>query len=84
MMVSKQKDDDAPGVSVSAVLPGTAAAEAGLKPEDRLLLLDSRWTDSIEDVFVAAKTVKEGHQVSLRIRRAGKESDLTITPRPGW
>ena len=53
------KDEDA-GVTVKEVVGGSAAAAGGLKPGDRLLTLDGRWTDSVGDTFIAASLVKPG------------------------
>src|SRR5262249_8295940 len=49
MVVAKAKDDEDAGVTIKEVLPGGAAAKAGLKAGDRLLTLDARWTDTIND-----------------------------------
>lgn len=81
--VAKDKGDDEPGVPVSDVRPGTAAAEAGLAKGDRLLTLDGRWTDSAADCYLAASFVKPGTAAALVVRRDGKEKKLTVTPRPG-
>ncbi len=50
---------------------------------DRLLTLDSRWTDSVADTFLAATTVKPGKVVTLVVSRDGKEVKLTVTPGKG-
>jgi hypothetical protein len=81
--VSKDKSDTEPGIDVETVLASSAAAEAGLKPGDRLLELDGTWTESVEDCFRAAEGVSAGQAVQMKIRRGGKEMALTITPRHG-
>ena len=43
----KKAGDDEAGVDIKEVLPGSAAAEAGLKAGDRLLTIDGRWTDTL-------------------------------------
>jgi hypothetical protein len=75
-------DEDA-GVVVKEVLPGTAAAAAGLKSGDRLLTVDDRWTDSLADLYEAASRVQPGTTVPLRVRRGGTEMEVKITPRAG-
>ncbi len=79
----KEKDDDDPGVTVKDVLPGGAAAAAGLRAGDRLLMLDDRWTDSVADLFLAAGFVKPGGPVKVVIKRDKKDVTLTVTPRAG-
>jgi hypothetical protein len=80
---TKERDEEADGVTIKEVLAGSAAAAGGLRAGDRLLTLDGRWTDSIADTFFAAQHVKPGTAAKFVIRRAGKEVTLTVTPRSG-
>jgi hypothetical protein len=80
---TKDEDDDSAGVTIKEVTAGTAAARAGLKPGDRLLTLDDRWTDTVADCYAAAATVKLGTTVKVTVRRDGKEMELSITPASG-
>jgi hypothetical protein len=82
-VVDKDAADEQAGVPVKKVLPGSAAAAAGLHDGDRLLTLDDRWTDSVADCYAAVGHVKPGTAAKVLIRRSGKEIELTITPRPG-
>lgn len=79
----KQADDDEAGVTIHEVLAGSAAAAAGLQKGDRLLTIDSRWTDSLKDVYEIAGHLKPGVVVPLRVKRGEKEVALKITPRTG-
>lgn len=81
--VSRDKDDEKPGVTVAKVLAKSPAALGGLKEGDRLLTLDGRWTDSVSDTFLAATMVKPGKAVPLVVLRGGKEVKLTVTPGAG-
>jgi hypothetical protein len=81
--VDKAKDDEADGVKVTAVLEKGPAAAGGLKVGDRLLTLDGRWTDSVNDTFQAAGKAKPGKAVTLVVKRDGKEVKLTVTPGSG-
>ena len=81
--VEKKKDDTEAGVNVKAVLDGGAAALAKLQAGDRLLTLDGRWTDSVDDVYRAAGHVRPGTMARLLIRRDGKEMELTVNVKPG-
>jgi len=80
--VKPAKDEEA-GVTVKQVLAGSPAAAAGLKPGDRLLTLDGRWTDSVADCFQAASFVKPGRAARLEIMRDGKKMELTVKVVPG-
>ena len=81
--VQKEKDDQEPGVTVKGVQPGSAAAEAGLREGDRLLTLDGLWTDTVNDTYLAASSVRPGTAARLGIRRDGKDMELTVTVQPG-
>src|SRR5262249_20248062 len=70
-------------VTVKDVLPGSAAAAAGLKAGDRLLTLDGRWTDTLVDLYTAAGYVKAGTTVAVSGRRGGKEIGLRVKPTAG-
>ena len=83
LVVRKPAGDEAAGVTVKEVLPGSAAAAAGLKAGDRLLTLDGRWTDTVADTYIAASFVKPGAAVPVTVRRDGKELELTVQPVPG-
>src|SRR5262245_37138281 len=82
--VTKPTNDTEPGVLVSKVFAGTAAAEAGLRENDRLLTVDSMWTDSEEDCLRAAATVEPGVSVAVVIRRDNQDLTLQIQPRDGF
>jgi hypothetical protein len=81
--VTKDEDDASAGVTIKEVVSGTAAEKAGLKPGDRLLTLDDRWTDTVADCYSAAGAVKPGTAIKITVRRDGKEMELTITPSSG-
>ena len=83
LVVDKDKGDEDAGVVVKQVLDGGAASAAGLKPGDRLLTIDGRWTDTVGDTFLAASFVKPGREVVVVVQRAGKEVKLTAKPVKG-
>jgi hypothetical protein len=83
LRAAKDDKDDEAGVTVREVLPGGAAAAAGLKAGDRLLTVDGRWTDSLPDLYAAAGQVKPGTAVVVRVKRAGKEIELKVKPLAG-
>jgi membrane-associated protease RseP (regulator of RpoE activity) len=69
--------------SVQAVAPGSAAAEAGLKPGDKITLYDGRWVTTSADVFEIATLVPAGEAVPMKVIREGKEIEVTIKARKG-
>jgi hypothetical protein len=83
LVAHKDADDEEAGVTVKSVLPGSPAERAGLRAGDRLLTLDGRWTDSLADLYHAAGSVKPGTAVPVKVRRAGKEVELKVTPAAG-
>jgi len=83
MVVDKKDGDKEAGVVIKEVLPGGAAAKAGLKAGDRLLTLDGRWTDSVNECFLAATLVKPGEEVTLVVRRDLKDVEITVKPVSG-
>jgi hypothetical protein len=83
MLAHKDRGDDEAGVTLTEVLPGSAAAQAGLKTGDRLLTLDGRWTDSVADLYSAAGYARPGVAVPVHIKRAGKELELQVKPVSG-
>jgi hypothetical protein len=81
--LDKKAADEAAGVDVRTVLPGGPAAEAGLKAGDRILTIDGRWTDTIPDAYTAASFARPGKPVAVVVKRAGKEVNLTLSPKTG-
>ncbi len=84
VILNKETEDLNPGVSIKEVLADSAAAKAGLKPGDRILTMDGRWTDSLADAYLAAEKVKPGTAAKVVIQRVGKEIEVTVKPRPGF
>jgi len=82
-VAGKDSDDEDAGVVVREVLKDSAAAKAGLKKDDRVLSLDGHWTDTVLDLFEAAGPIKAGKTVSVKIKRDGKEMELSVTPASG-
>ena len=83
LKVEKAKDDEAAGVTIKDVMPGTPAASAGFKEGDRLLTLDGRWTDSVADTYAAAAQVRPGLPASAQVLRGKEKLTLKVTIRGG-
>lgn len=65
---------------VSSVQPGSAAAEAGLRPGDRIVELDGRGIDRFEDL-IQVVSIHAGMPMDATIERGGRQFDLTVTPK---
>ena len=83
VLFKKDDKDLDEGITIQEVLPGSAAAQAGLQAGDRLLTLDGRWTDSLADAYQAAGHIKPDRSAPVIIRRAGRELELTVKPQSG-
>lgn len=67
------KTDSSPGVTIQKVYPGTPAESAGLRPGDRLLEIEGRWTEAPLDVAEAARWIKPGQTAAVKLLRDGVE-----------
>ena len=81
--VEKAKGDGADGVAVKEVMADSPAAAAGFKAGDRLLTLDGRWTDTVNDCYIAASMVRPGTATRASVLRDGKKLQLKLTVRAG-
>jgi hypothetical protein len=70
---------EGPGVKVEAVVPGSPAEKAGVKPGDVLLKLDGTDVASLRDYSERLKAARPGQTVRATFRRDGKEIDLDVT-----
>ena len=70
---------EAGGVLLAGVRPGSAAEKAGLKRGDTLLALGKTELKSLHDFMFVLNGAKPGQTVKARVRRDGKQLDLTIT-----
>ena len=67
-------------IVVRAVEPNTPAAEAGLKPGDRIVTVNNEPVKSAEQVTQYIREHK-GQPITLRVERNGSMVDITATPR---
>ncbi|MBF0110519.1 MAG: trypsin-like peptidase domain-containing protein [Magnetococcales bacterium] len=72
------------GVFVQGILPGSAAAMAGLEVGDILFKLDGRWLRSPEELVARLKKYAIGDKARFSLIRKQKRMDLivSITPPP--
>ncbi len=83
LKVEKAKGDEAAGVTVKEVMPGTPAAGAGFKVGDRLLTLEGRWTDTVADTYVAAGQLRPGAAATAEVQRGSEKLKLNVTIKAG-
>jgi hypothetical protein len=82
--LAKDQRDTAAGVIVVAVSPGGPGADAGLLIGDRLLTLDGRWTDAVDDVYRACADVDRSQAaMTATVSRDGRPMTLRVAVRPG-
>jgi hypothetical protein len=81
--ISKDAKDQAAGVLVTAVMMGSPAADAGLKTGDRLLTLDGRWTDTVQDCYQAAVGIDSSRTVKVTYERNGSKRQVDLAVKPG-
>jgi putative serine protease PepD len=77
---------EATGVVVTKVLPGTAAAKAGLAAGDRITSLNGTKTPSSNELSTALAGLKPGQTVKVVVVHQGGKSatlDLTLGEYPG-
>jgi len=68
-----------PGVQLSDVVPGGAAAKAGLKGGDRIIRVGSVDIRGINDLMFVLQGGKPGTEVKITFIRDGKEQTVTAT-----
>jgi serine protease DegQ len=67
------------GAFVSEVLPGSAAAKAGIKPGDVLVSIDDKPVGSFAELRAKVGTTGPGKTIKIGVMRDGKPLDLTVT-----
>ncbi len=66
---------------VGTIVEGSAAADAGLMPDDRILAIDGSLIDRFEDIQSIVQ-IGNGAPLSLTIGRDTTELNIIVTPRP--
>lgn len=70
------------GVVVTTVAKG-GPADGVLRPGDRILTIEGRWTDSVREAFTAISEIGSGRPIELKVKRRGKVEYIKITPAMG-
>lgn len=69
---------DDTGVFIYSVYQGTAAAEAGLQPGDRIIKVNGTKVESASDVENIVDDMKAGDEITFTIDRNSSETDITF------
>ncbi len=78
-------DTAATGARIGQVMPGTAAARAGLKVNDTILAISGRAIKDGEGLLATLQDFKPGDTVKVRVKRGDKELEMSakLGRRPG-
>ncbi|MBQ4471744.1 MAG: RIP metalloprotease [Alphaproteobacteria bacterium] len=66
---------------VGSVLPDSAAAEAGLLPQDEIVSINGTKVESFVDIQRQTRLTSYGKTLNLKILRGGIEKDISLTPK---
>ncbi len=77
-----KKDEDAEGIVISKIEPGSLASVAGLKPHEIIVMVNQQAVYNVED-FEAA--IADQAKLSLHVRRmtSGRNVEITMPVEPG-
>jgi hypothetical protein len=77
--VSLDGRSDSDGLRLGAILPGTGAAQAGLREGDIIVRMDASAIDSFDDLRRFLERRKPGDAVSLLFLRGGQDQTVSVT-----
>jgi S1-C subfamily serine protease len=67
-------------IEVVEVVPGSPAAKAGIRPEDIVVAIDGRPTESVDDLQRAMTAETIGRDIATTVIRHGQLLELTLVP----
>jgi serine protease Do len=73
--------DDAEGLVITTVAPGSPADDSGIQPGDLVVKVNRRPVSSVADYSEALQTVPEGEPVLLLLNRGGNMFFVALRPR---
>jgi uncharacterized protein (TIGR03067 family) len=76
--VQLRADDKTKEIQVVDTIKDSPAEKAGLKKDDILLKVGSDATEDLQQTINLVRQLRPGSEVILRVRRAGKEQDVTV------
>ncbi len=66
---------------IGQVMPESAAAEAGLQPEDRVISINDKEVTDYMDIVRAVQVTEYGKKLTLLLERGGKQVQLDVQPK---
>lgn len=66
------------GAVVGRVVPGSAAAKAGIQPQDRLIEVNGEVIETVSDLQLHVSSLPPSKPVSVRLVRSGRELELPV------
>ncbi len=79
-MYAYPQEVDTTNPEVTAVQAGSAAAQAGIEPGDRIIQIGDRKSPNWE-YALTQEALNANHELKVVVERHGKDLDLSITPR---
>jgi uncharacterized protein (TIGR03067 family) len=76
--VQLKADEETKAIIVAAPIKGSAAEKAGLKKDDEILKVAGAAVTDLQGTVKMVRQAKPGEKLEFRIRRAGKEQDVTV------
>ena len=68
------------GVIITGVLQNGPAGQAGIKPGDVITAVNGKAVGNVTELLGAVAALKPGVAAPLSVQRAGKTTDITVTP----
>ncbi|MFN5349511.1 MAG: S1C family serine protease [Polaromonas sp.] len=68
------------GVIITGVLQNGPAGQAGIKPGDVITAVNGQTVGNVSELLGAVAALKPGVAVPLSVQRAGKTTDMSVTP----
>ena len=68
------------GVIITGVLQNGPAGQAGIKPGDVITAVNGKAVGNVSELLSAVAALKPGVAAPLSVQRAGKTSDISVTP----
>jgi hypothetical protein len=76
--MSEDPDQDTDGVTLTSVLSGLPAEQAGLKAGDRVIEMDGQRIKGQGDLRSVIRSKKAGEELKVKVAREGEEKEITV------
>ncbi|WP_442481248.1 trypsin-like peptidase domain-containing protein [Aeoliella sp. SH292] len=75
----ERQTDGIAGAVVGRVVPGSAAAKAGIQPDDRLVEVEGKEIATVADLQLHVSSLPPGKPVNVRLYRNGQEMQVPVS-----